>query len=85
MELSLAEGLLLVALVLEEGNLNGRGRTRKRMGSGGVSLQISSSPSVICGMTLSIRYCRIGLDFSLRIFTSLCVSLYRLNSSISYY
>lgn len=33
------------------------------IGSLGVYLQISSNPSVIWGITLSMRYCLIGLDF----------------------
>lgn len=48
--------------------------TRNSIGSAGVSLQISRSPSVISGITLSIKYCRIGLDFSFKISRSCWVS-----------
>lgn len=53
------------------------------MGSGGVSLQIYRRPSVIWGITLSIRYWRIGRDFSFRIFVSLYVSFYKSKTSSS--
>ena len=55
--------LLFTALIFEEIDLPYYILTKNLIGSGGVYLHISSKPSVICGMTLSIKYCRIGLDF----------------------
>lgn len=53
---------------------------KNAIGSLGVYLHNSNKPSVIWGITLSIKYCLIGLDFSFRICFSCSVSFYKSNS-----
>lgn len=71
---SFFKGPLFVFFIFKEANLHKIMITKNLIGSGGVSLQIYSNPSVIWGITLSIKYCLMGLDFSFRILISFWVN-----------